>query len=321
MAPKASKASATKKAVIKDGALEVQARKIMANVASRDLVYVMEQLTDDGSMASLIAELLRDGTLQRVLRGTPLTEACLKGRQPPMTSTKWRHIKAPLAKKVLQALLGNGPNYAKVAKCIAENAQDSTTDEMADLVKFALNVQPGDNLPNQYKDWRNEEMCFNLCRARAEQLGNRLDNIGMDGYLSYGFFSICEDDVTRFRYNLAKDPTKSYSLGVTTDMMKDYTLHNNFCIHGYLRTKRGLQIHILEVLKEHCDMDEMPMPTGDWKLTGFEINDDDKNSVSGSSKGSDVKLEGGGSLPSEPTQAARVLVGTGLVTGAVPPAS
>ena len=68
-------------------------------------------------------------------------------------------------------------------------------------------------------------------------------------------------------------------------------------------------------------MGEMPMPTGDWKLTGFEINDDDKNSVSGSSKGSDVKLEGGGSLPSEPTQVARVLAGTGLVTGAVPPAS
>ena len=191
MAPKASKASA-RKAVIKDGALEVQARKIMANVASRDLVYVMEQLTDDGSMASLIAELLRDGTLQRVLRGTPLTEACLKGRQLPTTSTKWRHIKGPLAKKVLQALLGNGPNYAKVAKCIAENAQDSTTDEMADLVKFAQNVQPGDNLPNQYKDWRNEEMFFNWCRARAEQLGNRLDNIGMDGNLSYGFYSICE---------------------------------------------------------------------------------------------------------------------------------
>ena len=164
MAPKASKASA-KKAVIKDGALEVQARKIMANVASRDLVYVMEQLTDDGSMASLIAELLRDGTLQRVLRGTPLTEACLKGRQLPTTSTKWRHIKGPLAKKVLQALLGNGPNYAKVAKCIAENAQDSTTDEMADLVKFALNVQPGDNLPNQYKDWRNEEMFCSTCAA------------------------------------------------------------------------------------------------------------------------------------------------------------
>ena len=68
-------------------------------------------------------------------------------------------------------------------------------------------------------------------------------------------------------------------------------------------------------------MDEMPMPTGDWKLTGFEINDDDKNSVSGTSKGSDVKLEGGVSLPSQPTQVARVLVGTGRVTGAVPPAS
>ena len=111
--------------VAKESALQAQARRVIVNAATRDTDYVSEQLANNPSMASLIAELLRDGTLQRVLTGTPLTSAMLKDKQLPATLTRWKQAKGTLAKRILQCL-ANRDLFEHIAQNLADDDDTPT---------------------------------------------------------------------------------------------------------------------------------------------------------------------------------------------------
>ena len=132
--------------VIKDSALEVQARRLMANAQNRDLEYITNILTANVKMASLVAELLRDGSLARVLDGKPLTAVLLReDRTLPVAATKWRHIKGIVAKRLLQALISDPEKYQNFAEFLAHLSSEAVGEQMSNLIKFALNVTPPDN--------------------------------------------------------------------------------------------------------------------------------------------------------------------------------
>lgn len=278
MSPK--KAPHQKGGVIKDSPLEVQARRLMANAQNRDLDYITNSLTTNPKMASLVAELLRDGTLVRVLDGKPLSAALLReDRTLPLNVTKWRHVKGPFAKRLLQALLADSDKYQTFAEALAHASSKTAGDQICNLVKFALNVAPNDNLPVGYKDWRSENTFFRLCKARAEQLGNRLNSV-FDP-LDFGLYQVSANG--KFMCSFATVPTQEYDIGISAAAMEGFTVCDNHSVHGYVKTKRGLVVNLLEVMRELNPQHGLAMPTGTWQLHGFELTDDDTSATSSGS--------------------------------------
>lgn len=303
MAPKMR--AQQKTGVIKGSALEAQARRLMANAQNRDLEYINNILTANVKMASLVAELLRDGSLARVLDGKPLTAELLRqDRTLPVTATKWRHIKGPVAKRLLQALISDADKYQNFAESLAHLSTEAAGEQMANLIKFALNVTPNDNLPSGYKNWRSEGVFSRLCKARAEQLGNRLEAVADP--LDYGVYKVSENGT--FVCAFANTPTKEYDMGVSASAMEGFTVCDNHSVHGFVKTKRGLVINMLAVMDELTPQHGLALPTGTWTLEGFERAEDDKASTtsSGASR----------YAPSEVAPELEMPVGDGHVEGA-----
>ena len=115
-------------------------RRIMLSVHAREAQYVTERLRHSPMMAQMAAELLRDGSLEKMVRGETDLEVQVARRMLPARFRKWHHLPSPVALRVLQGIIGP-ENYEKVLTGLQ---QDENSEVEVALVKWALAVENDD---------------------------------------------------------------------------------------------------------------------------------------------------------------------------------
>lgn len=324
--------------------LQACVQESMDAASKNDLATVMTMLEEDPSLCKVVAQLLRDGSIQKALQHglQPLNGVQPVNCRPlvPSTCKKWKHIKGRVAMSVLQELLGKQTFSNFTQACLPWFAEGHDVDAMVfALMMCALNVGSADDLPIAFADWRMQHTFLPLCQARYTQIGKRLTGLSLENFEScerFSQFYTLTEDLAHFQCRFCKVPEARFSLEATL-AEGCYTLNNIFEATASVQ-KRGLTIKFLELLGDEAA--HIDMPTGDWDLPGFirspaasqqapaatpeaaaALEDSPKGAAPSQQASCATDGRGTAAVMQTPEKGRRCPQGDGQVHGAVPPDS
>ena len=249
--------------------LQNDIKRIMSAAQEREFQFVCDHLKANPQMASMAAELIRDGSLERILSGEALQQQKdITTRLLPAALRKWRHLKSPVALRILRALLGR-EKHEEFMLAVQEDTSPNSSLEV-NLVKWALGVENDDALPCRYSNWRVEETFIKMCEVRYEQMGRRLD----DGWAPskpkvYGYYQLADDSPQFTCAGLGdKCKGKVFELPLSKKVLSQgsFEVENNFSPHAVLVTRNGVRVKLLDCVTDEVEITDMALPSPEWKL-------------------------------------------------------
>jgi len=247
-------------------AFQNDVKRLTSAAQQREFQFVTDHFKTNPKMVSMAAELIRDGSLEKLLAGETLEQRD-SARMLPVGLRRWRNLKTPLALRILRGLMGK-TKHDGLMEALQEEPSWSGTLEV-NLVKWGLAVDNDDALPTKVSGWRLEETFISMCRERHEQHGLRLDTWDPLKPSHFGYYTL-EDDKPSFKCNHMGDKVDDvlFDLPLSKKVFDagSLELQNNFSPNAILVTKSGVQVRLLDCVTEDIPITDLKLPEADWTL-------------------------------------------------------
>jgi hypothetical protein len=190
------------------------AKRMLVAATKQDQEFIQEQLTMHPSLVAPLASMIRDGTLVRIINEKDCPASTEK--KIPSNLKKWRGARSELVMEILGVLIPTKANIIQ-QKILDKSVHSGFAKS---LMLFALGVDAKTDLPLEYKDARVVVTFLRLCRARYEQLGNRLSSYS-EATPSVGYFSQAEPNTNIFKLAVGPMAPLEFALSLPTETFVD----------------------------------------------------------------------------------------------------
>eukprot|EP00971_Amphidinium_carterae_P348770 6490665-Amphidinium_carterae.2 len=194
-AQKAALTKQVKRSAVKQGEQIVEGGAALVSLAHKSTADAIAEMLKqkEYGFCLLLKELIANGSLEQVLMVTEEGEAGDKIAYIRQGCVRWRALPVKYQEMLMQAL---APAVALMGQ---QNGGDGF--DLLELLMHALHVGPESYLPHR---WRKEAVALpvltEVCKERYEQMGRRLDDIGVDG-LSVKYWRL-EDSPARLIFQI-----------------------------------------------------------------------------------------------------------------------
>ena len=284
-------------------------KRALETAIDRDAEFIAESCKGDSKMTQVIAELIRNGTVAKILSGDlSAADACKEKLAPPSWAKgKWKSFGGKWAPLVLKYLLGD-TRYTSFTTAMgnlaADDIQTPATFE-ADLVRFALNVRAADTFPTEGSGWRNQSVFLETCGIRYQEQGQRLASWNELEPMAWGVFSISVSTTT---FTCIWFPGHIFPLKVEKDLLEyGFHIEGNYHVEDAILvlTESSMRIPLAKLMMKHDPSLRWPITPEHWTYpaspsTPSQSVCTDVSAPSPGEVGSNAGLSGDGAVESPP---------------------
>ena len=280
----------------------------LESLNAREAEFIITCIRENSKMCHVLAELIKNGTVAKMLSGETFAEA-VKERLLPTSwaKGKWKSFGGKYAQTALRHLLGDTryTNFTTaMGNLAADNIEAPATLE-ADLVRFALNVRAIDAFPTEGPAWRKEVVFLETIGIRYQEQGQRLAAWNELEPMAWGVFSISVSTTT---FTCIWFPEHIFPLPVQKDLLEGgFHIEGNYHVEDAILvlTESKMRIPLAKMMTKHEPSLRWPITPEHWTLpaspgTPSQSVCTDVSAPSPGEVGSSAGLSGDGAVESPP---------------------
>ena len=280
----------------------------LESLNAREAEFIISCIRENTKMCHVLAELIKNGTVNKMLHGETFAEA-VKERLLPSTWTrqKWKSFGGKYAQTALRHLLGDTryTNFTTAMGNLAADDIEGLATLEADLVRFALNVRAIDAFPTEGPAWRKEVVFLETIGIRYREQGQRLAAWNELEPMAWGVFSISVSTTT---FTCIWFPGHIFPLKVEKDLLEEgFHIEGNYHVEDAILvlTESKMRIPLAKMMTKHEPSLRWPITPEHWTYpaspsTPSQSVCTDASVPSPGEVGSNAGLSGDGAVESPP---------------------